>query len=93
MGDLPSMINKTKSATFTRADIGTHVVFAGFDGGSYSATIVEVHSVGYPLDDQTVRVAYRPAGPEFVYATVKRADWFRLTRFAPTSKFMALEVL
>ena len=87
------MINKTKSATFTRADNGSHVVFAGFDGGSYSATIVEVHSIGYPLSDQTVRIMYHPVGPEPVFATVKRVDWHRLTRFAPGSKFMTVEVL
>lgn len=79
--------------TFTRADVGASVVFAGFDGGSYSAKVVEVYSTGYPLADQAVRVAYFPVGPEPVFATVKRIDWHRLTRFAPNANFMTLEVL
>jgi len=75
--------------TFTPEDLGTAVVFAGFDGGSYSATVVDVRVSRIPLRDQTVRIAYWPSGPEAVYATLARADWHRLTKFG-AAKFLAL---
>jgi hypothetical protein len=78
----------TKPNSFTLADIGKHVVFAGFDGGSYSATIVDVRRDR----PESVRIAYFPSGPEPVFATVLRLDWGRLTRFG-NEKFLALEVL
>lgn len=68
--------------------VGAHVVFAGFDGGSYSATITEGRLVG-PPNDQWVRVRYFPAGPEPVHALVKRTDWARLTLFG-NEKFLAI---
>lgn len=78
-----------KPHIFTTKDIGASVVFAGFDGGSYSATVVGVTR-------DFVRVQYFPFAPlnghapTPVYATVMRADWKRLTPFAPGSKFMVL---
>ena len=74
---------------FTQADVGASVIFAGFDGGSYSATVIEVHTAGIPLRDQTVRVRYFPAGKTPVFATLTREDWGRLTRFG-NSMFLAL---
>jgi len=74
---------------FTKKDIGASVVFAGFDGGSYSATVTEVTS-------ESVRVQYFPYTPingfvpKPVYATVSRAEWARLTLFPADSKFLAI---
>lgn len=82
-------MNKNQN-NFTKSDIGASVVFAGFDGGSYSATIVDVRAAGI-AQDRTIRIAYWPTGPEAVYVTLVVADWHRLTRFG-TSNFLALEV-
>lgn len=68
---------------FTKADIGASVVFAGFDGGSYSGSVVNVTA-------QYVTVRYFPAGSNPVFAMVVRADWHRLTLFPRDSKFLAL---
>lgn len=73
---------------FTVSDIGAHVVFAGFDGGSYSATIVDVRL----QKPASVRIAYHPTGPAPVFATLVQTDWHRLTRFG-AAKFMAIETL
>jgi len=84
MADLIPMKN-----SFSKKDIGAAVVFAGFDGGSYSATVTDVTA-------DTVRVQYFPiaplngAAPRPVYSTVVRADWKRLTRFGAAS-FLAVE--
>lgn len=75
--------------SFSKKDIGAAVVFAGFDGGSYSATIKDVTA-------ELVCVEYFPLPsllpgvlPQPVSAFVKRQDWRRLTRFG-TEKFMVL---
>jgi len=68
---------------FTKKDIGAAVVFAGFDGGSYSATIVNAAP-------QYVTVRYFPINSQPVFTMVVRADWRRLTRFG-NSLFMAVE--
>jgi hypothetical protein len=85
-------MNKT-SYQFSKKDIGAAVVFAGFDGGSYSATIVDVRDTGIPLRDYTVRISYFPAGKTPVYATLSRADWGRLTLFPEGSNFLVLETV
>jgi hypothetical protein len=75
--------------SFTKSDLWASVVFAGFDGGSYSAIIVEVNLQNPP----SVRVVYFPTGPQQpVFATLIKADWARLTRFG-ADKFLAPEVL
>lgn len=68
---------------FTKADVNAAVVFAGFDGGSYSATIVNVTS-------QYVTVRYFPINANPVFAMVVRHDWGRLTLFPKDSNFLAL---
>jgi len=78
MADLIPMKN-----SFSKKDIGAAVVFAGFDGGSYSATITDV-------TPEYVRVQYFPVGMQPVYVMVVRADWKRLTRFG-TALFLATE--
>jgi len=82
-----------KTYQFSKKDIGAVVVFAGFDGGSYSARIVEARITNIPLRDQTVKVEYFPAGKVPVYATLDRADWGRLTLFPKDSNFLVLETL
>lgn len=86
----------SKKHQFTKSDIDAAVVFAGFDGGSYSATVVEVTR-------DIVRIKYFPHAPlrnraggfvlRPVYAVLQRADWGRLTLFPKDSKFITLEVL
>lgn len=68
--------------------IGDAVVFAGFDGGSYSATITDARTVG-PRKDQWVRLTYFPAGPTPVRTMLVPEDWHRLTLFGD-AKFLAI---
>lgn len=68
---------------FTKKDIGTAVVFAGFDGGSYSGTVVSVTS-------QCVTVRYFPINENPVFAMVVRHDWSRLTLFSVGSNFLTI---
>jgi len=93
MRDFITMKNKTIPQTFTHADIGAPVVFAGFDGGSYSATIVEVNTMNIAMRDQTVRVGYFPSGKTPVFATLARADWHRLTMFPQGSRGLRVSIL
>lgn len=80
MADLTTMKNK-----FTKADIGASVVFAGFDGGSYSAKIVVIRERAGLLG---IRYLVPERG-EACYAWLDRADWGRLTRFG-NAKFLVL---
>ena len=82
-----------KTYQFTKKDIGAAVVFAGFDGGSYSATIVDVCPAGVPFCDRWVRVGYFPAGSTPVYVALRSVDWHRLTLFPKNSNFLVLETL
>lgn len=78
---------------FTKRDRDSAVVFSGFDGRSYSATVVEV-------TPDTVRIRYFPDAPiprygggwyvRPAYAVIPRAEWHRLTRFPTSSKFFVL---
>lgn len=78
---------------FTKKDVGAAVVFAGFDGGRYSATVIEVSRgvvrIKYfphpPLRNRAGGQVFTPA-----YATLVREEWKRLTLFAPGSKFLVL---
>lgn len=68
-------------------EVGAAVVFAEFDGGSASATVVESHP-----DYVTLRtVVPRPNGSNLVL--LPRAEFKRITLFPPKSKFLTLEVL
>jgi len=69
--------------SFSKKDIGAAVVFAGFDGGSYSATIVNA-------EPQYVTIKYFPVSSQPVFTMVVRADWHRLTRFG-NSLFLEVE--
>jgi len=75
--------NKLHQHRFTSRDLGISVVFAGFDGGSYSAQVVDV-------TPDYVRVRYIPTVQGPVTTMVVRADWHRLTRFPAGSKFLAI---
>lgn len=79
-------MKKNKPNQFTLADIGASVVFAGFDGGSFSAKIVDVRR------NEFVKIGYFPTDHTPVYTTLVKADWHRLTRFGK-SNFLAIEVL
>lgn len=67
---------------FTKKDIGVSVVFAGFDGGSYSATISGVFG-------NVVNVDYFPVYAQKHTAHLERKDWSRLTRFG-TALFLTV---
>ena len=70
--------------------IGQSVVFAGFDGGSYSATVTDVRVAG-SVGNRTraVVVQYFPSGMRPVHALLEEKDWGRLTPFG-NSMFLAL---
>ena len=69
--------------TFSKSDIGASVVFAGFDGGSYSATIKAVAK-------GVVVIHYFPQYAQCHDAWVRRKDWARLTRFPVGCSFLAV---
>jgi hypothetical protein len=82
------MMNEKRNR-FTQADVGISVVFAGFDGGSYSAKVVEVRRD----KPNSVRIAYFPVDARPVFATIVEPDFHRLTRFpgtAATDKFLVI---
>jgi hypothetical protein len=69
--------------SFTRKDIGAVVVFAAFDGGSYSATIKDVTAKG-------ILLRYFMGSPAPIYKCLPHADSNRLTRFG-SSSFLVIE--
>jgi hypothetical protein len=75
---------------FTKADVGASVVFAGFDGGSYSATIVNVTNYRGP-GNASVQIKYHPVDARPFYAVVNEANFSRLTRFPVGCNFLAVE--
>jgi hypothetical protein len=73
-----------KKNTFTKKDIGTCVVFADFDGVTYSAKITDV------APRRCVTVRYFAGSPVPRVTVVAIENWSRLTRFAPNSLFMVM---
>jgi hypothetical protein len=76
--------------TFSKSDIGASVVFAGFDGGSYSAKIVEFGGIGHPHQHRHVVIEYLAAPDRSIRAVVYRCSWNRLTRFPVGCSFLAV---
>ncbi len=76
-------MSRNRKNYFTRKDIGSAVVYAGFDGGSYSATIKDVTAKGILLQ-------YFSGSPAPIFKCLPHADDNRLTRFG-NSQFMVIE--